>query len=834
TPSETPFEAKFLKKDGASFPVEIHSRLLPMKNHLVQVTAIRDITSRKSADEAIRNSEALYRQMFEKNRAVKLLLDPLSGAIVQANSAACEFYGYSRAQLKAMKIMDINTLPEMQIREAMEQAAAEQKRYFVFKHRLASGAVKDVEIYTGPIKVRGRELLYSIIIDITDRKDVEKKLRQIVEATSSFTGKDFFRSLVRSLANTLEVRHAFISELADTRNLQLRTIAHWDGQEFRPQEVYAIKDSPSEHILKKKVVFVPAKIQEHYPNDTWLKDNQIDAYIAISLFDSAGMVLGALGIMHDQPMNPPLLAESVLKIFAARAVNEIERTRAEKALRESEEKYRRFFEEDLTGDFISTSDGRLISCNPAFAKIFGFASIEEALKVDVFSLYPNHAERKKLMKKLMREKKLDSVEVEFLHTSGRPIYAIENVIGEFDDAGNLTKMRGYIFDITERKTLEDQLLHSQKMEAVGRLAGGVAHDFNNLLTAITGYSELILKNLEEEEFIQNEVEEVKKACEIGGSLTSQLLTFSRRQVRQPRLLDLNKVITDLNKLLKRLVGENIELDFLMEDNLGYIRVDLGQLKQVVMNLAVNSVDAMPRGGKLIIETKKCVLERKELHENERIEAGEYVLLSMRDTGYGMDEETQSHIFEPFFTTKELGKGTGLGLATVYGILKQSGGYIEATSTSGQGTKITAYFPLVDEHEATQELELADFKIRRGVETILLVEDEAAVRQVTKLILAKNGYSVLDARNADEALSKYTKHNGAIDLLISDMVMPGMNGQELAHKFKGILPEIKVLFISGYVDNDVFYKNGPEIADPFLQKPYSPDSLLMKVQEVLGN
>ena len=834
TPPEQPFEAEFLRKDGSSFPAEIYSRQLSEKGHSLQVTAVRDITLRKAAEQAIRDSEALYRQMFEKNEAIKLLVDPASAVIVEANSAACKFYGYSQQQLKGMKVAEINTASPALILKEMERAAAEEKRFFTFKHKLASGEIRDVEVYTGPVTVRGRMLLYSIINDITERKKVERKLRQIVEATSSYTGKDFFNSLVRSLANALEVQHAFIMELADVQNKKLRTIAHWNGQTFGQKGVFEIRDSAAEQILKREAIYLPENARQIYPNDPWLTREKIEAFYAISLFDANGNVLGALGIMHNKPLQRTWPAESVLKIFAARAVNEIERTLAEQALRDSEERYRRFFEEDLTGDFISTPDGRLLACNPAFAKIFGFDSVQDAMKVDVFSLYPNHRERNKLMRRLLREKKLESIEVEFVHTSGRPIYAIENVIGKFDVNGDLVEMRGYIFDITERKILEDQLLHSQKMEAVGRLAGGVAHDFNNLLTAITGYSGLILSNLDDKNLIQNEVEEVKKACELGAALTSQLLTFSRRQVQQPRLLDLYQVVTDLKTLVKRLVGENIALDMKLEENLGYIRADLGQIKQVLMNLAVNALDAMPFGGKMTIELYRKAFDGSEQFENEPIRAGEYIALEVRDTGHGMDEETQSHIFEPFFTTKAHGKGTGLGLSTVYGVVKQSGGYVDVHSDAGEGTVITTFFPLVDEQEATQELELTRFKLRRGKETILLVEDEHGVRRVTRMVLAKNGYNVLEAQDADEALVRYNQHNGAIDLLISDMVMPGMNGQQLAQRLKSIVPGLKVLFISGYVDNDQLFKNEDEISEPFLQKPYSPDTLLMKVQEVLGD
>jgi len=379
---------------------------------------------------------------------------------------------------------------------------------------------------------------------------------------------------------------------------------------------------------------------------------------------------------------------------------------------------------------------------------------------------------------------------------------------------------------------EAQLRQSQKMEAVGRLAGGVAHDFNNLLTVIRGYSELILSRLPQGDPTQREMEEVKKAADRAAGLTGQLLAFSRRQFVSAKIVDLNAVIMNMDGMLRRLLGEDI-IEFCtdLDPQLGSIKADPGQIEQVVMNLAVNARDAMPAGGRLTIETRNITVGKGPPREPIVLDEGPYVMLAVRDTGHGMNEETQSHLFEPFFTTKEKGKGTGLGLSTVYGIVKQSGGTIGVESRQARGTAFKIFFPRMDEAVRNPEAAGAAAGRGHGHETILLVEDDPAVRGLVHEALRLHGYNVLVARHGIEALLTGAKHMGPIHLLLTDVVMPQMSGPEVAEKLTTVRPEIKVLYMSGYPDHPVF-SQGVKRETAFLQKPFTPNVLTQKVREVL--
>ncbi|MBK9308644.1 MAG: PAS domain S-box protein [Nitrospira sp.] len=380
---------------------------------------------------------------------------------------------------------------------------------------------------------------------------------------------------------------------------------------------------------------------------------------------------------------------------------------------------------------------------------------------------------------------------------------------------------------------EAQLRQAQKMEAVGRLAGGVAHDFNNLLTVIRGYSELVLGRLAPGDPSQREMEEVKKAADRATGLTSQLLAFSRRQFVATKIVDLNAIIMNMDGMLRRLLGEDVvDLCLDLDPRLASIKADPGQIEQVIMNLAVNARDAMPTGGRLTIETRNAVVNKRTQHATLILENGSYVLLAIRDTGEGMSEETQSHLFEPFFTTKEKGKGTGLGLSTVYGIVKQSGGTIGMESKLGQGTVCKIFFPKVD--EAAQAAPVANGAVGRAVgrETILVVEDDPSVRGLVQEALRVSGYDVLVARHGIEALLTGAKHMGPIHLLLTDVAMPQMSGPEVAEKLAGVRPDIKVLYMSGYPDHPVFEQGGVKRDTAFLHKPFTPAVLTQKIREVL--
>lgn len=382
---------------------------------------------------------------------------------------------------------------------------------------------------------------------------------------------------------------------------------------------------------------------------------------------------------------------------------------------------------------------------------------------------------------------------------------------------------------------EKQLLQSQKLEAVGRLAGGISHDFNNLLTVILGYSDIMKRNLQDGHPLRRNVEEIVRASERAASLTRQLLAFSRKQVMQPKVFELNTVVIDLEKMLRRMIGEDIELRVSLQDELGNIKADPVQLEQVIMNLVVNARDAMPKGGKLSIETTNVYLDEAYAREHVSVVPGDYVMLAISDTGCGMNEETSQHIFEPFFTTKEQGKGTGLGLSMVYGIVRQSGGNIWVYSEEGRGTTFKIYFPRVTVHADEHKRTSGALEAPCGSETILLVEDAELVRNLARQVLEGAGYRVLEAANAEAAIDLCEKINGdRIDLLLTDVIMPGMSGNEMSRVLLKKQPDMPVLYMSGYTDDAIVQHGVLEAGINFLQKPFTPGALALKVREVLDN
>ncbi|MFQ5991134.1 MAG: ATP-binding protein [Nitrospiraceae bacterium] len=386
--------------------------------------------------------------------------------------------------------------------------------------------------------------------------------------------------------------------------------------------------------------------------------------------------------------------------------------------------------------------------------------------------------------------------------------------------------------ITERKQLEEQLRHLQKMEAVGRLAGGIAHDFNNVLTVIMGYSDRLLRRLKRDDPQRGSIEEIQLAGERATALTQQLLAFSRRQVLEPKVLDLNDIVASTEKMLQRMIGEDIHLVTVLRSDLRRVEVDPSKLEQVIMNLAVNARDAMPHGGKLIIETAAVDLHQAFTKDRVTVNPGQYVMLAVSDTGHGMDEATQSRIFEPFFTTKEAGRGTGLGLSTVYGIIKQSGGYVFVYSEPGRGATFKIYLPTVDKQVNSSTGGSITPELCHGTETILLVEDEPKVRALVRDSLSQYGYTVLEALHGIDALVIGARHMGPIHLLLTDVVMPQMSGREVADQLLSLRPDLKVLYMSGYTEHAIVHHGVLEPGITLIQKPFTSEELLRKVREVL--
>ena len=511
------------------------------------------------------------------------------------------------------------------------------------------------------------------------------------------------------------------------------------------------------------------------------------------------------------------------------------------SLSQSEERYRDYFENAKDAIYVHDLNGRYLMVNKAGEELIGY-SRDEILQMRISDVVPriylDHIHAR--LKEKLEDHSLTIYEVEAIRKDGSrvPIEVSSRLIYE---NGVPVAVQGSARDITERKRAEEalrasqlQLQQSQKLEAIGQLAGGVAHDFNNMLTAIIGYTDLSLRRVGLENPIRRNLEETKKAAERAASLVRQLLAFSRKQILEPKVLDLNDVVKDMHKMLTRLIGENIKLATRLETDLGSVKADPCQVEQIIVNLVVNARDAMPRGGRVTIETANVSLNDQTASKHVSVKPGEYVMLAVSDTGSGMDQETQARIFEPFFTTKEVGKGTGLGLSTVYGIVKQSGGNIWVYSEQGLGTVFKVYLPRIDDATASTVAKQAqEANAPRGTETILFVEDEDVVRGLARKILMQAGYNVLDAKGGDEAIRLCHAHAGPIDLLLTDVVMPEISGKEVADRLLELRPSIRVLFMSGYTDEAIVQHGVLDANVKFIQKPFTWIALTKKVREVLN-
>ena len=510
--------------------------------------------------------------------------------------------------------------------------------------------------------------------------------------------------------------------------------------------------------------------------------------------------------------------------------------RVEEALRSSEDRYRTLFDRAHDGIAIPSPDGKLLDVNESFARMHGYStkempqmSLKDLVTPETAILVPER------MGRLLAGEVL-TFEVEHYHKDGQ-IFPLEV-------SASLILIDGESFiqcfhrDITKRKlaekvtaSLENQLRQAMKMEAVGRLTGGVLHDFNNILMVIIGYSDLLLEKAGKKSPLQGELEEIRLAGERAALITQQLLAFSRKQVLEPKVAHLDDLVTEMKKMLTRMIGENIAIQINTCPSLGLVKVDPGQFQQILMNLVLNSRDSMPNGGDLLIETANVNLDEGYCVLHPYMKPGRFVMLSVSDTGMGMSEEVRSHVFEPFFTTKETGRGTGLGLATTYAAVKQAGGYIEVDSEVGIGTTMKIYLPCVGASEKCVKDDPPG-NSPGGTETVLLVEDENILRQLCVVILEPLGYKVMPARNGTEAITVAQKYSGRIDLLLTDVVMPGMNGRELATQLVLQHPEAKVLFMSGHTENVIFHDGVLDEGVFFIRKPHSPSALAKKVREVL--
>jgi PAS domain S-box-containing protein len=811
--SSGPLEFRWLAKDGRVIWVESNYAIITDdKGQPVGFRGVTtDSTARKQAEEAVRESEERYRVVAETATDVIVTIDENS-TILFANGAVERVFGYAVSELLGCQITIL--MPEY-LRHVHEAAVGRYvrtgRKHINWEavelpglHK--SGREIPLELSFGEFTKDRKRFFTGIARDISERKQAEEQLRRQLDFTETITA-----SLGEGVyALDAGGRLTFMNSAAESA-------LGWTEDELLGQKIHEIihfqhadgTNSPAEECPLLGVLNSGKTIQIEGDVFTRRDGSLFPVSYNSSPIISGVQIAGAVLAFHDIT----------------------ERKRAEEALLQSEQRYRLLFERNPQSMWVFDLETlAFLEVNDAAIHHYGYAR-EEFLAMTIKDIRPAEDVPNLLANVSGVTPQHDEAGVWKHRKKDGTVIDVEITAHELTFYGRLAQIV-LAYDVTERRSLEEQLRQSQKLEAVGQLAGGVAHDFNNLLTVITGYSDLSLRRLDKNNPLRSNLEEIKKAGERAASLTRQLLAFSRKQVLQPKVLQLNAIVADVDKMLRRLIGEDIDPLTVLEPSLGQIKADPGQIEQVILNLAVNARDAMPQGGKLTIETQNVYLDNQDVRWHTAIQPGNYVMLAVSDTGCGIDAETQMRMFEPFFTTKEQGKGTGLGLSTVYGIVKQSGGHLWVYSEVGKGTTFKIYLPRVDGVTERDEPRTTQAELPQGRETVLLTEDEEQVRQMIRMILEMGGYRVLEAASGEEALAIYKQHEGQIDLVMTDVVMPKMSGRELAQSLEVFHPGIKVLYMSGYTD-DAIVRHGlldQEIA--FLQKPFTPDAVMRKVREVL--
>jgi PAS domain S-box-containing protein len=766
------------------------------------------------AGKTLRQSEEKYRILAEKSLQGLLVIQDFR--IVFANKTLAEISGYTVEELLSLspeKVMavihpDDQSLVWGRFRDRLAGKTVPSR--YEFRGIRKDGSVIWLEMLASLIEYHGKFAIQGAVVDITERKRIEEELRKSEER----------------FKQTAENAVEWIWEV-DARGLYTYASPIVENiLGYRPEEVVGIKHfydffhTEDREMLKKAAfeVFEGQRSFRNFANRNVRKDGETVwlSTSGVPFRDEKGNFLGYRGADTD--------------------ITELKRS--EEELRRSEEAYRNLLETARDVIFTVSPDGTLASLNPAFHAITGWSVADWIGKPFSLILHPDDLPL--AMEKFNRGLQGELNEVFELRVSAR---LGGYVVGEFIivpqiQNGKVVNILGIARDITERKqaeqemaSLQEQLRQSQKMEAIGRLAGGIAHDFNNLLTVIKGNSQLSLLDLREGDPLKANIEEIRTASERASDLIKQLLAFSRKQIMEMQVIDLNLILMKLDNMLHRILGEDIELATILTEGIGKVKADPGQIEQVVVNLAVNSRDAMPSGGKLTIETANVQLDEEYARRHIAVKPGQYVMLSVSDTGVGMIPEVKERVFEPFFSTKEIGQGTGLGLSTVYGIVKQSGGNIWVYSEPGQGATFKIYLPQVDE-PLSELKEVVSEEIPRGDETILIVEDEEIVRKLAVRILKGLGYTILEAPEGGAALILCEDFKKPIHLILTDVVMPGMSGLKLVERLREIHPEIKVLYMSGYTDNAILHHGVLEKGTHFIQKPFTLENLARKVREVL--
>ncbi len=767
-------------------------------------------TDRKEIEEALETSELRFRRLFETAQDGILILDADTGMIEVVNPFLIDMLGYSHEELLGKKLWEIGFFKDIGASQSAFKELQEKGyiRYEDLPLETKKGRCMEVEFISNVYKVDGKKVIQCNVRDITGRR-ISKALRESEEK---------YLQVVENAAEAILV----------VQDGMIRFI--------NPNTVELIGYSKEELISRPFLEFI-------HPED---REMVLQRHLKRSRGEALPRVLSFRVVDKDGDtkwveINITLISWEGKPATLNFLTNITERKQAEKSLQESKERYRELFDGAPVGYFEYDIEGRITNVNRTELRMLGY-TLEEMIGQPVWKfIVEEEIARQQILAKLAGTMPLiRSFERIYRKKDGTTFPALTENRLLRDAEGRIISVRSTSQDITDRKraeqemrALEEQFRQSQKMEAIGRLAGSIAHDFNNLLTVIKGYGQLSLMEFEEGDPLKGNIDEIQKATDRAVALTRQLLAFSRRQVMEMKVLDLNTVLRDLDKMLGRVIGEDIELVTLLADDLAGVKTDPGQIEQVVLNLAVNARDAMPSVGKLTIETANIELDEEYARTHVAVTPGRYVMLSVSDTGVGMTSEVKERIFEPFFTTKEKGKGTGLGLSTVYGIVKQSGGNIWVYSEPGKGTTFKIYLPRVNASlEEIKEKVLKEDP--RGDETILVVEDDEAVRKLAAQILMERGYTVLEAPQGLDAFLISAEYDGPIHLLLTDVVMPKMSGRELAETLISLRPGIKVLYMSGYTDNAIVRHGVLIEGTNYIQKPFALESLARKVREVLDN
>ncbi len=796
-------ERSWIRKDGSVVFVRESARAVRDETGAVRFYQgiVEDITERKIAEKKLVDSEEKFRATF-MNRPDALYLATLEdGRIIDINESFEKLFGYSRQEVVGRTSLELNLYfdPGDRARVVAELKAKGRIMDFETKGVRKDGAVFAASLSIVTLTLEGERHISGAVRDITGRKQSQEALA-LSEAR--------YRSLIESQTDVIS-RSDLSGKLTFVNDAYCRVFgrsqAELIGRHFGP--TVHPRDLPISLQALKTVQLPPYRSQTETRNLTtqgvrWFSwDNS-------AVLDQAGNVVELQGVGRDIT----------------------DRKLAEDALLESEKKYRALYESSSDAVLLTAPGGKILAANAEACRIFERTEAEICRLGRAGLVDLSDSRLPALLEERERTGKARG-ELTCLRPDGTPFPAEVSSAAFTDRDGTLLNSL-IVRDITERKRLEEQLRQAQKMESIGRLAGGVAHDFNNLLNVILGYNDLALRALKAGDPILKYVTEVEKAAERAADLTRQLLTFSRRQVIEPKSFNFNDLVREIEKMLQRLLGEDIKLITRLAPSLGDVFGDPGQFHNVLMNLAVNSRDAMPGGGVLTIETANVNTGPSGIRAYPRMPPGAYVLLRVMDTGSGMDAEARKHIFEPFFTTKEVGKGTGLGLSTVYGIVKQSEGWIWVESEAGKGTSFEIYLPRTEAEIPPSESAAAVVEELSGTETVLVVEDQAALRDLVAMILRGHGYRILEAEDGSHALHVAERHSGTIHLLLTDVVMPGGTGKELAERIQQSHPETKVIFMSGYFADAISERGMLEPGVHFIQKPFTPDALAAKVRQVL--